>query len=51
MSRGAGKVDPVDPGKDWTDKDPKPGEDILGGEIFFTVDVKAWLDQTTDVPM
>lgn len=51
LSRGAGKVDPVDPGKDWTDKDPKPGEDILGGEIFFTVDVKAWLDQTTDVPM
>lgn len=51
LSRGAGKVDPVDPGKDKTDKDPKPGEDILGGEIFFKVDVKVWNDKTTDVPM
>lgn len=51
LSRGAGKVDPVDPGKDKTDKDPKPGEDILGGEIFFKVEVKAWNDKTTDVPM
>lgn len=52
LSRGAGKVDPVDPGKDYDkDKNPKPGEDILGGEIFFKVDVKAWVDQTTDVPM
>lgn len=52
LSRGAGKVDPVDPGKDWVDgKDPGKGEDILGGEIFFKVEVKQWVDQTTDVPM
>ena len=52
LSKGAGKVDPVDPGKDWDQKkDPKPGEDILGNEIFFTVDVKAWVDQAINVPM
>lgn len=52
LSKGAGKVDPVDPGKDWVEnKDPKPGEDILGGEIFFKVDVKAWVDQAINVPM
>lgn len=51
LSRGAGKVDPVEPGPDHTDKDPKPGEDILGGEIFFKVEVKEWIDKTTDVPM
>lgn len=52
LSKGAGKVDPVEPGKDWDQKkDPKPGEDILGNEIFFTVDVKAWVDQAIDVPM
>lgn len=52
LSKGAGKVDPVDPGKDWEQKkDPKPGEDILGDEIFFKVDVKAWVDSAIDVPM
>ena len=51
LSRGAGKVDPVEPGPDRTDKDPKPGEDILGGEIFFKVDVKQWNDQAVNVPM
>lgn len=51
LSRGAGKVDPVDPGKDKTDKDPKPGEDILGGEIFFKVEVKAWTPTGQTVPM
>lgn len=51
LSRGAGKVDPVDPGKDKTDKDPKPGEDILGGEIFFKVEVKAWTPADQTVPM
>lgn len=51
LSRGAGKVDPVDPGKDKTDKDPKPGEDILGGEIFFTVEVKEWNPTDQTVPM
>ena len=52
LSKGAGKVDPVDPGKDYDkDKNPKPGEDILGDEIFFKVEVKAWVDSTIDVPM
>ena len=52
LSKGAGKVDPVDPGKDYDkDKNPKPGEDILGDEIFFKVDVKAWVDSAIDVPM
>lgn len=51
LSKGAGKVDPAEPGPDWTNKDPKPGDTILGEEIFFKVDVKAWVDQTTNVPM
>lgn len=51
LSKGAGKVDPAEPGPDWTNKDPKPGDTILGEEIFFKVDVKAWDDQTTNVPM
>ena len=52
LSKGAGKVDPVDPGKDYDkDKNPKPGEDILGDEIFFKVEVKAWVDSAIDVPM
>lgn len=51
LSKGAGKVDPAEPGPDWTIKDPKPGQTILGEEIFFKVDVKAWVDQTTNVPM
>lgn len=52
LSKGAGKVDPVDPGKDYVmDKNPKPGEDILGDEIFFKVEVKAWVDSAIDVPM
>lgn len=51
LSKGAGKVDPAEPGPDWTIKDPKPGDTILGEEIFFKVDVKAWVDQATNVPM
>lgn len=52
LSRGAGKVDPVDPGKDYDkDKNPKPGEDILGGEIFFKVEVKVWTPTEQTVPM
>ena len=51
LSKGAGKVDPAEPGPDWTIKDPKPGDTILGEEIFFKVDVKAWDDQATNVPM
>ena len=52
LSAGAGKVDPVDPGDNWTDgKDPGKGEDILGKQIFFTVEVKAWDDKSVNVPM
>lgn len=36
FSEGAGKVDPEDP--------DKPGEDILGGPIKFTVDVAEWTE-------
>jgi hypothetical protein len=52
LSAGAGKVDPVEPGDNWVDgKDPGKGEDILGKQIFFTVDVKPWDDQAVNVPM
>ena len=51
LSKGAGKVDPVEPGPDWTNKDPKPGDTILGEEIFFNVTVTPWVDQATNVPM
>ena len=51
LSKGAGKVDPVEPGPDWTNKDPKPGDTILGEEIFFKVTVTQWVDQATNVPM
>lgn len=51
LSKGAGKVDPAEPGPDWTNKDPKPGDTILGEEIFFNVTVTPWVDQATNVPM
>lgn len=55
LTKGAGKVDPVDPtepGETLTPgKDPDKGENILGGEIFFTVSVKKWNDQAIDVNM
>lgn len=52
LSAGAGKVDPVEPGDNWVDgKDPGKGEDILGKQIFFTVTVKPWDDQSVNVPM
>lgn len=51
LSKGAGKVDPAEPGPDWTIKDPKPGETILGEEIFFNVSVKAWTPTDQTVPM
>ena len=51
LSKGAGKVDPAEPGPDWTNKDPKPGDTILGEEIFFKVTVTQWVDQATNVPM
>lgn len=51
LSKGAGKVDSAEPGPDWTNKDPKPGDTILGEEIFFKVTVTQWVDQATNVPM
>ena len=51
LSKGAGKVDPAEPGPDWTNKDPKPGDTILGEEIFFNVTVTPWVDQAVNVPM
>lgn len=52
LSAGAGKVDPVEPGDNWVDgKDPGKGEDILGKQIFFTVQVTPWNDQAVNVPM
>lgn len=45
FSAGAGKVDPETP--DPTDPDDpfKPGDDILGGAIKFTVTVNPWLPE------
>lgn len=53
LTKGAGKVDPVDPGDGVNPggKDPDNGEDILGKPIFFTVTVKPWVDQPTNVEM
>lgn len=52
LSAGAGKVDPVEPGDNWTDgKDPGKGEDILGKQIFFNVTVTPWDDKSVNVPM
>lgn len=52
LTKGAGKVDPVDPGTGVTPGGPDPGEDIFGNEIFFKVEVQPWGDdQTTNVEM
>lgn len=51
LSKGAGKVDPVDPGTGVTPGGPEPGEDILGNEIFFNVTVEPWVNQPTNVEM
>lgn len=53
LTKGAGKVDPVDPGDGVNPggKDPDNGEDILGKPIFFTVTVESWVDQSTNVEM
>lgn len=53
LTKGAGKVDPVDPGDGVNPggKDPDNGEDILGKPIFFTVTVESWVDQLTNVEM
>lgn len=48
LTKGAGKVDPVDPG---VDPGVNPGEQIFGKEIKFTVNVKPWVDQPTNVEM
>lgn len=44
LTNGAGKVDPDGPGPDQTDKPNQPGEDILGDQIKFTVNVVEWND-------
>lgn len=51
LSKGAGKVDPIEPGEITPGKDPNPGENILGEEIFFNVSVKAWTPADQTVPM
>ncbi len=42
FTHGAGNVDP---------KDPDPGKPVLGGPIFFTVDVVDWNEADIDLPM
>lgn len=48
FSKGAGKVDPVNPGTDvkpgQPGKDPDKGQPVLGDEIKFTVTVKGWAE-------
>lgn len=55
FTNGAGKVDPVDPGKDWNknepQKDPDKGQDILGAPIKFTVTVNAWTPEDKNQAM
>ena len=41
FSNGAGRVDPEEP--------EEPGEEILGGEIKFTVDVTQWITENNDI--
>ena len=52
FSKGAGKVDPVNPGTDvkpgQPDKDPDKGQPVLGDEIKFTVTVNSWNNNPTD---
>ena len=51
LSKGAGKVDPVDPGT----PDPGKGDPIVGNEIKFTVKVVEWKstpdENGTNIPM
>ena len=59
LTFGAGVVDPVQPNPDGTDivkpgepgKDPGKGDEILGKEIFFRVDVKTWEPTDQNVNM
>lgn len=44
LTNGAGKVDPDGPGPDQTEKPNQPGEDIMGDQIKFTVNVVEWND-------
>lgn len=44
LTNGAGRVDPDGPGPDQTEKPNQPGEDIMGDQIKFTVDVVEWND-------
>ena len=59
FTKGAGKVDPVNPNENGKDdvkpgepvKDPNKTEPILGDEIKFEVTVKEWTDISSDKPM
>ena len=51
LTNGVGKVDPDGPGPDQVEKPKEPGEDIMGGEIKFNVDVQPWVDSATDIKM
>ena len=42
-------TDPTDPDIPGTPDDG--GKDIVGGKIYFTVDVQGWQDQAVDLPM
>lgn len=48
LSKGAGKVDPVDPD---VKPDPDKGEPIVGKEIKFTVNVKPWTENSPTINM
>lgn len=52
FTKGAGKVDPVNPGPDVQPgvTDPDKTEPVLGDEIKFTVTVKEWAPQTEIKP-
>lgn len=53
FTKGAGKVDPVNPGPDVDpgNKDPEKPDPILGDEIKFNVTVKDWNDVDVTTPM
>lgn len=51
LTKGAGKVDPVDPGVNPGGPDPGKGEDIFGKEIKFTVDVQSWTENSPTINM
>ncbi len=51
LTNGVGKVDPDGPGPDQPNKPNIPGEDIMGGEIKFNVDVVEWVDTPSDIKM